>query len=130
MSEQKGRPAPWPHRADKDVGDILETALEKIESLLKDDHGLSKRAIGLLLLQEDGEIMHLVKSSQPEAWVAIEEIIKETSGRYSDPLSYIITLRRQEEASRMVNDAVEHLPQTKLSFKERLSRIMINPLTG
>ena len=130
MSEQKGRPAPWPHRADKDVGDILETALEKIESLLKDDHGLSKRAIGLLLLQEDGEIMHLVKSSQPEAWVAIEEIIKETSGRYSDPLSYIITLRRQEEASRMVNEAVEHLPQTRLSFKERLSRIMINPLTG
>lgn len=130
MSEQKDKPVSWPHRADKDVGDILETALEKIESLLKDDHGLSKRAIGLLLLQEDSEIMRLVKSSQPEAWIDIERIVSQTKARYSDPLSYIITLRRQEEASRIVKEAVEHLPQTNLSFKERLSRIMINPLTG
>ncbi len=130
MYELKDKPDPWPQRADKDVGDILEVALEKIESLLKNDYGISKRAIGLLLLQEDGEIASLVKAKQPDAWVKIEEIVKETRARYSDPLSYIITLRRQEEASRIVKEAVEHLPHAKLSFKENLSRIMINPLTG
>ena len=36
--------------------DILEISLEKIELLLRADYNVSKRAIGLLLLQEDEEI--------------------------------------------------------------------------
>src|SRR3989338_8563562 len=39
-------------------------------------------------------------------------------------------MRRQEEASRIVSSTIEHLPKPGLPFKEKLSRIMINPVTG
>ena len=110
--------------------DILETSLEKIESLLKGDYGLSKRSVSLLLLQEDGEVISWVKSNEPEEWAKIEEIIKDTRERHNQPLSYIIALAYHEEAQRIVASSIEHLPEEKMSFRERLSRIMINPFTG
>lgn len=114
----------------EDKGDILEISLEKIESLLKRDYGISGRSIGLLLLQEDEEIAALVKSREPENYKFIVEIINHTKGHYHEPLSYIISQRRQEEASSIVSRAIEHSPKTGLPFKEKLSRVMINPITG
>ena len=37
----------------KEIGDVLEISLEKIEGLLSGDYGLSQRCVGLLLLQDD-----------------------------------------------------------------------------
>ncbi|MDD5465577.1 MAG: ferrous iron transporter B [Candidatus Omnitrophica bacterium] len=111
-------------------GDILENSLEKIENLLGADHGISKRSIGLLLLQEDEEIMSLVKSSEAESFAQIMEIVNHAKTHFQEPLSYIISQRRQEEASSIVSGAIEHLPKPGLPFKEKLSRVMINPVTG
>lgn len=109
---------------------MLEVSLEKIELLLKEDYGLSKRAIGLLLLQEDSEIISLVRSKEPREWPKIEEVIKEAKAQYNEPLSYIIALMYHQEAQQIAAESVEHLPQEKITFRERLSRIMINPFTG
>src|SRR3989338_5940748 len=116
--------------ANSEQGDILEVSLEKIEGLLKGDYGVSKRTIGLLLLQGDDEITALAESREPDNMSEIKEIINYTGKHYVQPLSYIITLRRQEEASRITGIAVEHLPKANLAFREKLSRVMINPLTG
>ena len=110
--------------------DILEVCLEKIELLLEKDYGISKRSIGLLLLQEDSEIISLVQTSEQTAWDEIKKILAETKSHYHEPLSYIINIRKQEEANRIVKGAVEHFPEQGLPFKERLSRLMINPFTG
>ncbi len=111
--------------------DILEISLEKIESLLGSDYGISKRAIGLLLLQGDDDIASLVRSKEAvDFYAKIEGIVKEARAHYHEPLAYIIALRRQEETNRIVSGAVEASPKTKLSFREKLSRIMINPITG
>ena len=111
--------------------DILEVSLEKIESLLKANYNISKRAIGLLLLQEDRHINSLVKNKEAQdTYDQIESIIADTKLHYHHPLDYIISIRRQEEASRIIAGAIEHLPQTKVAFRERLSRIMMNPFTG
>ncbi|MEK6732507.1 MAG: ferrous iron transporter B [Candidatus Omnitrophota bacterium] len=114
----------------KYIGDILETSLEKIENLLKADYGISKRSIGLLLLQDDEEIISLVKSNEPENLAQIMEIINHTKTHFHEPLSYIISQRRQEEANIIVSRAIEHSPKAGLPFKEKLSRVMINPVTG
>lgn len=110
--------------------EILETSLEKIEGLLKRDYGISKRSIALLLLQEDDEITALARSKEYENFAQILEIIDDAKAHYKEPLSYIISIQRQEEASRIVGSNIEHLPKLKLSFKERLSRVMISPITG
>lgn len=114
----------------KDTGDILEISLEKLEGLLKGDYGISMRSIGLLLLQEDEEIISLVKANDSESFAQIMEIVNHTKAHYHEPLSYIISQRRQEEASSIVSRAIEHSPKTGLPFKEKLSRVMINPVTG
>ena len=119
-----------PGQKSKYLGDILEVSLEKIEALLKGDYGISKRSIGLLLLQEDSEIISLVGTSEPDTWPKIEELIKETKAHYNQPLSYLVALAYHQEAQRIVEASIEHLPSENISFREKLSRIMINPITG
>lgn len=114
----------------KDTGDILEISLEKIENLLKGSYGISKRSIGLLLLQEDEEIVSLIRSNESEAFGLIMEIINHTKSHYHEPLNFIISMRRQEEANNIVTRAIECLPRIELSFKEKLSRVIMNPITG
>lgn len=120
MSEQRAN----------DAGDILEISLEKIEGLLQGDYGISRRSLGLLLLQEDEKIMSLVNSRGLENFTRIMEIVTYTKSCYHEPLSYIISMRRQEEVSGIVGRAIEQAPKTGLPFRERVSRIMINPVTG
>ncbi len=120
MSELKSR----------EGADILEVSLRKIELLLEVNYGISNRSVALLLLQEDSEIISLVKSSEPQNFNQIMDIVNFTKTHYHDPLAYIISLQRQEEASRIISRAIEHLPDVKFTFREKLSRIMINPLTG
>lgn len=120
MSEQRG----------SHLSDILEVSLKKIESLIKNDYGISKRSIGLLLLQEDGEIISLLESQEPDALVKIRDIVREVKAHYHQPLAYIINVAYHEEALRITEESVEDAPAQKISFRERLSRIMINPCTG
>ena len=116
---------------DKSAGDFLEISLEKIENLLKDDYNISRRAVALLLLQEDDEMTSMaVAAESPETSAEIAQIIARTKAHYQEPLTYLIAIRRQEEVNRIVKETVEYQPGTKLPLRERLSRIMTNPVTG
>ena len=83
--------------------DPLEIYLSKIKSFLLSDYKISKRSIALLLLQEDKEILDTVKDKERERAKEILGIIQEAKQHYFQPLNYIISLRRQEEASRIAN---------------------------
>jgi ferrous iron transport protein B len=119
-----------PEAKHRDTTDILQISLEKIELLLKKDYGLSKRSIALLCLQEDAEILSLVKSGEPEIFEEIKNVVNSSKEYCHEPMSYVISLRRQEEANRIVNVAIVHSQKTELSFREKLSRVLINPLSG
>ena len=108
----------------------VEIALDRIESSLKGNYILSKRAIGLLLLQEDKEIEAIVRKKDPDALGKIRDIVQETKRHYSHPLDYIITMRRQQQAGEIVKHVTEPVERKKISFLERLSRITMNPITG
>lgn len=110
--------------------ETIESSLEKIEALLKSDYLLSKRAIGLLLLQGDTEIQNLVKEREGENYKPIEEVAKEIQSRYRYPLNYVITKSRYEEADKITARVLTLPLEFKISFSERLSRIMMNPITG
>ena len=108
----------------------VEIALERIESLLKIDYVLTKRAIGLLLLQEDKEIEDIVGDKDSDSFDKIKEIVGETKKHYNQPLDYIITMRRQQEVNEVVKHVVEPTKRKKMSSRERLSQITMNPITG
>lgn len=108
----------------------IERALEKIEALLEKEYGLSKRAIGLLLLQEEKEIEAVVKEKEPVNFSRAADIIRGTKEHYGHPLDYIIAMRRQQEVNEIVQRVVEPFERKKISPREALSRITMNPVTG
>ncbi len=113
-----------------DSFDQLEVAAEKIESLLSDGYGMSRRAVALLVLQEDDEILALVKARESGKSARIAEIVESAKKNFGEPLAYIISVRRQELAARIADSAVEGGEKDRIGLGERLSRLMISPATG
>ena len=113
-----------------DYGDIIESALKQIGTLLKGNYTISKRALGLLLLQKDSEIHTRVQEQEETRYEATKAIVEETQARFTQPLYYIITMKRNEAATVIVRRTLT-LPETMtVDRRERLSRLMMRPVTG
>ncbi len=108
----------------------IESALEQIEEHLYDDYQVSKRMIGVLLLQDDPEIHELVKGKEGREYKAIQSVISEAKSHYSHSLSYLITMSRQSRVGEFLDDIISTSERRTGGFREKLSRIMMNPLTG
>lgn len=108
----------------------LESALTKIESHLAGDYQVSKRLIALLLLQGDPEIERQVQGQEGENYALVGDVVAGTRGSYSQPLSLVIALRRQQEVKRLLAAAVTSKGKPRTGFAEKLSRAMMNPATG
>ena len=111
------------------VEQSVEIALEKIEGLLNEGYPVSRRMIGLLLLQRDADIERMVRDRQAGIVSKIRDIVEETQQHYDRPLAYVINHRRQQEASRIAREVME-TGSEKLALREVLSRLTMNPLTG
>ncbi len=108
----------------------IENALKRIEELLKHDYTISRRMIGLLLLQNDHEIESLVRKNDSDNLPEIQKAIEEARSRYNRPLDYVIAVKRQQIANRLVSGITESEKKTRAGFKERLSSITMHPVTG
>lgn len=109
---------------------LIEEALTKIETELHGTYQLTKRAIALLLLQNDAEVISLVQGQEGQDADTLLHIAEATRARFSQPLTYIIA-RAQRAAVQHILPSVLTLPMRSASgFAERLSNAMINPLTG
>lgn len=107
----------------------IEISLDKIASLLKGNYPVTKRAIGLLLLQSDKDIWELVKSQEPD-WQSIQEIVEKTKKDYTHPLEYVIAMRLQDEAREIVRRVVRQKKIVGRTFNEELSYLLMHPLAG
>ena len=110
--------------------DFLESTLSRIGNLLKGHYGVSKRTVGLLLLQGDSQMERQVRKQETSDYAPIQEIVAEAKANYSQPLSYIIALRQQQEARSILSTTVTSKERPGTGFAERLSRTMMNPVTG
>jgi len=110
--------------------DEIEFYITKIEKLLTYNYKIAKRAIALLLLQENEEILELVKSNEKN-FKEILNIINELKNIYHQPIFYIINILRQREASNIIKDVIVFSDKKKKNiFKKKLEDIFINPLIG
>jgi ferrous iron transport protein B len=108
----------------------IESSIQEIESLLTDNYSISKRAVSLLLLQMDDDLNRLVKKKEGKTYDEITEIIETMNRKYSYPLSYVIKIRLQRETAKIISSCLTTIPTQKISFQEKLSRLMIRPITG
>ncbi|HEY3291109.1 MAG TPA: ferrous iron transport protein B, partial [Anaerolineae bacterium] len=110
--------------------EAIEHALAEIEPLLDGSYRLSKRAIGLLLLQGDSEVLALVNEQDEPSGPAVRRIVAATQAMFNQPISYVLA-RQQQEAAQRILRTVLILPNKRVNgFAERLSVAMMNPLTG
>lgn len=116
----------------KNIGydDPLEVGLSRIEGFLLSDYRISKRSVALLLLQEDAEISEAVRRHEGDRAKDIFAIAEELKSHYSYPLTYIITERRQREASRIAASVTTVTKKRSLGIREAVSSAMMNPFIG
>ncbi len=107
----------------------IEIAIEKIENLLKEDYFISKRSLALLVLQQDREMLGLVKEKEPAVLNQIEDIINEVKMHYVNPVTYELALERHNEVKDIIKKVVHYKRET-VFLRERLSRLTMNPITG
>ena len=110
--------------------ETIEAALSRLEELLRGSYGISKRAIGLLLLQGDPEVTRLVQGQEGDLYAAIAETVHATQDAYSQPLAYVIARARQEAARRIAARTISQPGDIRRGFAQRLSQMMMNPVTG
>lgn len=109
---------------------VIEETLTGIEAQLFGAYQMTKRAIGLLLLQNDAGATELVARQEGARFEDIQALVQDTQQRFSQPLSYLIA-RQQRDAARRILQTILHLPEKRISgFAERLSEATMNPLTG
>ncbi|MCL5885358.1 MAG: ferrous iron transporter B, partial [Deltaproteobacteria bacterium] len=107
----------------------VEEATAKIELLLPEDSVLGKRAMALLLLQEDAEVQGIVQEA-PTDRVEIERIVRRTREKIRQRVDYLVALGRQEEANRITEEVFRAERRGEAAFGERLSRWMMHPVYG
>ncbi|MGL4670264.1 MAG: ferrous iron transport protein B [Methanobacteriaceae archaeon] len=130
-----------------DYGSEVESAISKIENLLKGEYSLSKRSVALLLLETDEDIIKIVKETEKskegekeendsDVYLEIENYVKSFSSNVTEPIEYLNKLRINELSRKIKNKYTDISPQRKhnsekkLPFEEKLSRWMIAPITG
>jgi len=110
--------------------ETLESAVNKISTLIGDEYPISRRSLSLLLLQQDEDVEKLVKEKDSANYDNIKKIVNETASKFRQPLNYLVKLRLQGEASEFVSSTLKEVEQVDIGWREKLSRVLINPLTG
>lgn len=113
---------------------VIEEGLEAIGAQLRRcgsyHYHLTDRALGLLLLQGDAEVASLLQGEIGKTMDEVLRIAEAAQARFTRPISYVVA-RDQQEAARRALRPVLNLPEGRVSgFAERLSEVMINPLSG
>lgn len=109
----------------------LEQDITTIAALLRGEYQLSKRALAMLLIQGDEDITQLVGRQEENGRSAeIMETVREITFRRRVDLHLQIGMERRHICRQMLDRVVTQTRVEGESSGEKLSRWMMNPLTG
>ena len=110
--------------------DFMETGLEQLEGLLEPVYPMSSRSMAVLLLQNDAEVIELIRKRQPGEVEAVETTVKAIQAQTYQPLNYLVARSHREAAQKILAPVVRFPLQRPNTLASRLSDAMIRPLTG
>jgi ferrous iron transport protein B len=117
-----------PHNIDYQAQ--IEKAIGRLQHCLKGNYRLSKRSISLLVLQRDPYVTELVAQQETFQLDEINDIIHTAENSFVQPLTYVIAKDQREASKRVLEDVLVHPAGRPNGSREKLSALMINPLTG
>ncbi|MCL5111014.1 MAG: ferrous iron transporter B [Chloroflexi bacterium] len=113
-----------------DYGSEVEAAINRLSEHLQAEYGLAPRAVALLLLQGDAEILDKVRRLDPAGAENVATIVHQIQSTSPEPLSYTVALSRQAAAAGILASCVTYPARQRRDFGELLGRLAIHPLTG
>ncbi|MGE5572313.1 MAG: nucleoside recognition domain-containing protein [Bacteroidota bacterium] len=120
-----------PARISERSGDPLERAAREIEGALQGRYRISRRAVAFLLLSGDRDVHALVRRTEGrERYEKVRRIVEQTARRHDRPLSYVIGLKRQEEADVIARRVTQVAPGRKGRFAGVLDFVTLFPPTA
>jgi len=108
----------------------MESDLLEIMSLLSGSYSLSKKALAILLLQRDDEVVSLVREKEGDGYSLIEEKVREKLYARRDSFHLELSMERRMVVKGLIDRVFQEPEKRKTGFGERLSRWAVKPLTG
>ena len=108
----------------------VEAAADSIQALLRADYGLSHRAVALLALQGDQEVLAWIESQEgtKTAELVREHVRKAMDG--AEAPGFLIHTQLQDWVAELVAAATTGAPDPQTSFADRLGKLCTSPITG
>jgi ferrous iron transport protein B len=108
----------------------LEKDIARIVDRLSGDYRLQRRALALLMLQKDEEVVELVRATEGEGFAAVEETVREVIFERRVDLHLRISLERKRIGKGVLEGVIRQQERNGRPFAERLSDWTMNPWTG
>lgn len=108
----------------------LERDILKVASTLPGDYPLDRRALALLLLQKDEEVLEMVRRTEEAKAATVEEAVNEVAFERRADLHLRISLERKRVCKGVLEGVVSQAEGRRQTLAERLSDWSMNPWTG
>ena len=109
---------------------LLERDINEVACLMEGEYILSRRALSLLLLQQDEEITEMVRHREGDGHAPLAEKVREIAFDRRESFHLDLSLERNEMVRRIVNGVFTAPKKRVVTVAERLSRLAVRPLTG
>lgn len=108
----------------------MSTVLDRLAGLLRGEYRISRRFLARLLLEEDSQILELVRGREtPETFGEIEAIVQNAKARSAEPLEYQFAIHHKKEAARLAAK-VTRFDLGRKDLRHRLDAFLMHPFTG
>ncbi len=108
----------------------LERDILRIASQLNGSYSLDRRALSLLLMARDEEVLERVRAAEGEGFESLEEALRDLAFERRADLHLRISLERRRVCRGLLEGVIKEQPRAGLPFAERLSAWTVNPWTG
>ncbi len=109
---------------------LLEQNVTEVAGLMKGEYILSRRALALLLLQQDEEIIDLVRQREGECYAIIAEKANGIAFERRESFHLDLSLERNDIVRKIVQGVVSAPEKRVITVAERLAHWSVQPLTG
>lgn len=107
----------------------IERAIRELSGKIKGEYGISKRALALMLLQNDEALMERLRDRERD-FASVERIIRAFHAGSQAPVNYRIALARQKVVREILSKCVIYSKSTTGGLGDVIGRILMHPVFG
>jgi ferrous iron transport protein B len=109
---------------------MLERDINEVTFMMQGEYILSRRALALLLLQQDDEISKMARHREGDGYAPLAEKVREISFDRRESFHLDLSLERNEMV-RLIISGVFSAPEKRVvTVAERISQLAVKPVTG